>query len=53
MMRPRIPVPYVLSLPLLLFLAGYFLFPVGRMMLLAVTPDHAPPWFTTDRIIQK
>jgi putative spermidine/putrescine transport system permease protein len=51
MMRARIPVPYLLSLPLLLFLAVYFLFPVGRMMLLAVTPDHIPPWFTADRIV--
>jgi putative spermidine/putrescine transport system permease protein len=38
-MRPRIPAPYLLSLPALLFLAVYFLLPVGRMMLLAITPD--------------
>jgi len=48
-MRPRIPAPYLLCLPLLLFLAGYFLLPVGRMMLLAITPDTGPHWFTLDR----
>ncbi len=50
MMRTRPLAPYLLSLPLLLFLAVYFLFPVGRMMLLAITPDHPPPWLTLDRI---
>ena len=51
MKRPRLPVPYLLCLPLLIFLAAYFLFPVGRMMLLAVTSEHGPPWFTLDRIV--
>ncbi len=38
-----------MSLPLLAFLAFYFLLPVGRMMLLAITPDAGPHWLTLDR----
>jgi putative spermidine/putrescine transport system permease protein len=32
--------PYLFCLPLVLFLAGYFLFPVGNMMALSLRPDN-------------
>jgi putative spermidine/putrescine transport system permease protein len=44
-----IAAPYLLCLPLVLFLAAWFLLPVGRMMLLSVTPDTGPHWFTFQR----
>ena len=41
MPRWRNRTPYLLCLPLIAFLAFYFLLPVGRMMLLSLTPE--PP----------
>lgn len=42
-------VPYLLCLPLLLFLGLLFVLPVGRMMLLSVTPDTAGHGVTLER----
>ena len=47
MPRWRNRTPYLLCLPLLAFLAVYFLFPVGRMMLLSLTPEQAGGDFPT------
>lgn len=41
--------PYLLCLPLVLFLAVCFVLPVGRLMLLGVTSDAGPHWLTLDR----
>lgn len=46
-MRFRHSTPYWLCLPLLAFLAFYFLLPVGQMMMLAVTPEKAGGEFPT------
>jgi len=45
--RLRNSTPYWLCLPLLAFLAFYFLLPVGQMMVLAVTPERAGGEFPT------
>ena len=47
MSRWRNWTPYLLCLPLLAFLAVFFLFPVGRMMLLSLTPQEAGGAFPT------
>src|ERR1700737_4291376 len=47
MPRFRNAAPYLLCLPLVMFLAFYFLFPVGQMMLLAITPEKADGDFPT------
>ena len=39
MPRLRNRTPYLLCLPLLAFLAFFFLLPVGQMMLLGLTPE--------------
>lgn len=46
-MRLRNSTPYWLCLPLLAFLAFYFLLPVGQMMTLAITPDKTGGDFPT------
>ena len=46
-MRLRNSTPYWLCLPLLAFLAFYFLLPVGQMMMLAITPEKAGGAFPT------
>ena len=50
MPRWRNRTPYLLCLPLLAFLAAFFLFPVGRMMLLSLTPQEAGGAFPTLRL---
>ena len=40
MPRWRNATPYLLCVPLVAFLAAFFLFPVGKMMLLSVTPQE-------------
>ena len=47
MPRWRNRTPYLLCLPLMAFLGVFFLFPVGQMMLLSLTPQEASGSFPT------
>lgn len=47
MPRWRNATPYLLCVPLVAFLAAFFLFPVGKMMLLSLTPQEAGGAFPT------
>src|SRR5262245_54046057 len=47
MPRWRNRTPYLLCLPLVAFLAAFFLFPVGKMMLLSLTPQEIGGPFPT------
>lgn len=51
-LRFRHAAPWLLALPLLAFLAIMFMLPVGRMMLLAITPDPGSSFPTLSRFAE-